>query len=415
MPFFNEDDTDCDQTTFQYSRAGYQPQPNDNNVLLTTTVRKELNALVAQLNSVISAAVEDVNVLNAGQQVHFVDITPTWVNNQHRWCEAGNFHEPDQDRLDTWFFLSGWKDVNIETNALDTVCPRTLFHLDQRGIVSDANITQNNSAEAQAEQAEIEALIKAKSYQLPDANTCNSTLGTDPDPWVLWTCRLSMEAAAEPNGTIALGIKAANTEIAAGDVNGLHVPWYVPTRQIKTFHPRSPGMVGYRDAIIAAINSAQVNTASTSSTTLAPKSTAPPKPTTSASATTGSPLNRVGAAFMGGVFSALAPEVSQLINGPREKCNTNYKFLWDTFDIYGYKWDESKLDAGGGYLSGNGLLTQLRGCSDITKWSFQNMTVGDNQPYEWHASGRTTIWQKNCIEHAMLSAGASADSCSGSG
>ena len=149
--------------------------------------------------------------------------------------------------------------------------------------------------------------------------------------WTEWTCCLSMEA--EPTGTVALGIQAANTEIAAGDVNDLHVPWYLPTRQIKTFHPRSPGMVGFRDAIIAAINSAQVNTAPTSLTTLAPKSTAPPKPTASASATTESPFNVAGA-IMGGVFTAFAPEVSHLINDPREKCNTNYKFLWDTFDIY---------------------------------------------------------------------------------
>src|SRR5205814_327325 len=45
------------------------------------------------------------------------------------------------------------------------------------------------------------------------------------------------------------------------DVHGTHIPGYVATRQIKTFHPRSPGMVAYRDAIIDAINTVQVNTA----------------------------------------------------------------------------------------------------------------------------------------------------------
>jgi hypothetical protein len=127
VPFFNEIDTDCDQTTFQFMNAAYQPKPNPDNVLLTTTVRAELNALVAQLNSVISELVDLLNVLNIGPQVLFVDMTDTWVNNQHRWCESGNFHEPDPTRADTWFFLSGWPDVNIETNALDTVCSRILY------------------------------------------------------------------------------------------------------------------------------------------------------------------------------------------------------------------------------------------------------------------------------------------------
>ena len=43
------------------------------------------------------------------------------------------------------------------------------------------------------------------------------------------------------------------------------------------------------------------------------------------------------------------------------------------------------------------------------------MTVDAGYPYEWHASGQMTIWQKDCIEHAIVSAGASAESCSGTG
>ncbi|TGO23928.1 hypothetical protein BPAE_0117g00230 [Botrytis paeoniae] len=41
--------------------------------------------------------------------------------------------------------------------------------------------------------------------------------------------------------------------------------------------------------------------------------------------------------------------------------------------------------------------------------------VDTSNPYDWHASGQTTIWQKGCIEHAIVSAGASAGSCSGTG
>ncbi|KAF5876279.1 putative btb poz domain-containing protein [Botrytis fragariae] len=79
----------------------------------------------------------------------------------------------------------------------------------------------------------------------------------------------------------------------------------------------------------------------------------------------------------------------------------------------GYKWDTSKLDDDHDYLHGNGLLNQLGGCGTISKWKFENMTVDASNPYEWHASGQTTIWQKGCIEHAIVSAGAPAGSCSG--
>ena len=99
---------------------------------------------------------------------------------------------------------------------------------------------------------------------------------------------------------------------------------------------------------------------------------------------------------------------------PLASCHTQWKAVLDSFDIYGYDWDESKLDAGGGYFDGTGLLTQLRGCSAVTRWKFENLTISDTQPYQWHASGQTTVFQKSCIEHAMLSAGAPSDSCSGS-
>jgi hypothetical protein len=72
---------------------------------------------------------------------------------------------------------------------------------------------------------------------------------------------VAQDVADEPDGDLAKDLRAANEEIAKGDVNGQHIPWYLPTRQIKTFHPRSPGMVAYRDGIIETINRVQVNTA----------------------------------------------------------------------------------------------------------------------------------------------------------
>lgn len=111
--FFNEDDSDCDKTTFYYWAPGYYPKHGKTDVpFLTTELRKELDGLVTQLNTVISNAIDDANTQQGRTQVHFVDVNPKFEDN-HRWCEEGDFHEPNEDREDTWFFLSGWKDFDI--------------------------------------------------------------------------------------------------------------------------------------------------------------------------------------------------------------------------------------------------------------------------------------------------------------
>lgn len=116
VDFFNTDTTDCDKTTFHYVWARYDPPsdwPLNRIVLLSTNLRKELNDLVQRLNKAISNAVDAANHQHGSERVHFVDLQPKW-NDQHHWCENGNFHEPDASRQDTWFFLSAWDDVPIE-------------------------------------------------------------------------------------------------------------------------------------------------------------------------------------------------------------------------------------------------------------------------------------------------------------
>ncbi|SMR52547.1 unnamed protein product [Zymoseptoria tritici ST99CH_3D1] len=63
--------------------------------------------------------------------------------------------------------------------------------------------------------------------------------------------------AAEPQGDLASKLREANNEIAAKNFTGQSIGWFSPTRQIKTFHPRTPGMIACRDSIIAAINLTQ--------------------------------------------------------------------------------------------------------------------------------------------------------------
>lgn len=109
--FFNYDELDCDKTTFHYWFAQYNPPWDPRIVLLKTTLRKELNDLVDQLNGVIKAAVDDANHEHGRDQVHYVDINARYGT--HRWCEKGDFHEPDPGRKETWWFLSAWPDVAI--------------------------------------------------------------------------------------------------------------------------------------------------------------------------------------------------------------------------------------------------------------------------------------------------------------
>lgn len=227
-------------------------------------LRQDLNGLVVQLNQLINAAVEQVNSATKHSQVHFVDVGPFY--DTHRWCEKMDdpeSHEPAENRADTWFFLSGWKDI------------------DPSGAASALQEDPNHG-----EDQEVIALAKQGSVQLPPFDKCEGNLGTDPDPYARFMCRVSQVVHMAPNGTVAAGLKEANNQIASNNLTAQHIKWYIPTRQIKTFHPRTPGMIAYRDSIINAIRGIQVNSISFSappgpkSTTVSPtpKPLPPPPP-----------------------------------------------------------------------------------------------------------------------------------------
>ncbi|PVH73247.1 hypothetical protein DL98DRAFT_563279 [Cadophora sp. DSE1049] len=228
--FFNDTTTDCADTTFHYWWAGYKPSSDwllNRIVYLSTGLRSELNTLVSRLNTVIAGAISDANNERGTSQVHFVDVAPRFSAG-HRWCEKPNseFHEPDASRADTWLFLSAWKDTSIDAAADET---------------------------AAVEAAEVASLISSGGIPLPDAGSCYGNLGTDPDPYAYAMCQVSMSISEDPTGPEAVRYNAAQAAIARGDVNAQEIPGYVPTRQIKTFHPRSPGMVAYRDAVLSVI------------------------------------------------------------------------------------------------------------------------------------------------------------------
>jgi hypothetical protein len=174
------------------------------------------------LNKLIGKAVDEANSEHGGaQQIHFVDVNPRFT--AHRWCEQGDWHEPAPEHDDTWFFLSAWPDVSIEGSEL-------------------------NSAAIEA--AEISALVSSGSIPLPDANNCEGSLDENADPYERSMCYMSVSIRDAPNGPAGKAFEKANNDIKDGNVSSQEIGFFTPTRQIKAFHPRSPGMVAYRDAVI---------------------------------------------------------------------------------------------------------------------------------------------------------------------
>ncbi|KAL0939950.1 Mutanase Pc12g07500-like protein 1 [Colletotrichum truncatum] len=224
--FFDTAGTTCDKSTFHYLWAGYNPSsdwPLDRIVYLTQDLRIELNNLVRDLNDVIIEAVNDANNAREYTQVHYVDVSYAFESGNHLWCE-GSVKEPDSSRDDTWFFLSGWPDVDADA-----------------------------AAASNAEAAERQALFSQGSIPLPDPATCDNALGSNPDPYASYMCRLSHVVTDFPGGPEAALYNKANGDVKAGNFNSQEVGYFAPTRQIKTFHPRTPGMYKYRDLILEKI------------------------------------------------------------------------------------------------------------------------------------------------------------------
>lgn len=224
--FFNNETTTCDWSTFFYLADGYKsPFSDPRYVFLTQAFRTEMNGLVTDLNSVIEAAVDAANAEWGGAQVTYVAMVEPWrAGNDHRWCANNKVYEPDSTRDDTWFFLSAWPDVN-----------------------STASVAQDNT--------DLSTLIAAGGINLPDRATCNMTLGTGPDPEAWWLCKMAQEILDDPDGELAQMVTEVNNDIRNGDYTAANVTYWYPTRQIKTFHPRTPGMYAYRDAVVNAMQS----------------------------------------------------------------------------------------------------------------------------------------------------------------
>ncbi|OAA59020.1 Esterase, SGNH hydrolase-type, subgroup [Niveomyces insectorum RCEF 264] len=214
--------------SFQWWSSGwYDPNDagelDDGRVFLTTNLRDELDSLVRQLNEVIQDAINSANSELENGYVSFVDMSSLFTNGNHLWCENPNaeFHEPAPQRSDTWFFLGAWKDVPIDGSA-DTT--------------------------AVEEAAEITVIIDAGSIPLPDPSSCK--LDTNNDPYFTAMCDMAIDIVTYPTGPAATTYAAAETDIRNRNFSSESISWFVPTRRIKTFHPRSPGVVAYQKSIL---------------------------------------------------------------------------------------------------------------------------------------------------------------------
>ncbi|KAF6787077.1 esterase family protein [Colletotrichum musicola] len=61
-------------------------------------------------------------------------------------------------------------------------------------------------------------------------------------------CCMAEAVVGDPKGPAAKSLDAANKALGVGNMSAQDVIWWIPTRQIKIFHPRTRCMMAYRDA-----------------------------------------------------------------------------------------------------------------------------------------------------------------------
>ena len=158
VTFFNETTSLCESSSFRIYNPHYDStHKEEGQPFLTMALRTKLNDLVKALNAMLSRITDSVNAeYPDAQRVAFVDPNPAYAG--HRWCEDGVL-EPNNDRLDTWLFLSSSPDNNLPDNP-------------------------NGGLESYSH--ELSQQLAGPNFSLPDPTTCrealtnsNSVVGSD--------------------------------------------------------------------------------------------------------------------------------------------------------------------------------------------------------------------------------------------
>lgn len=148
VTFFNETTPLCESSSFRIYSPHYDATHKEKGQpWLTKAVRTQLNDVVVALNTMLSHIADSVNACYANsQRVIFVDPNPAYFG--HRCCEDG-VYEPDNNRLDTWLFLSSTPDNNLPDHPL---------------------------AASESYNYEQSEQVAGPSLSLPDPTTCRETL-----------------------------------------------------------------------------------------------------------------------------------------------------------------------------------------------------------------------------------------------
>ncbi|KAF1985972.1 SGNH hydrolase [Aulographum hederae CBS 113979] len=211
--FFNDGTDICDKTDFYFWEPGHHGfnRPADW-AYLYKAHRTRISQVVIDLDALLFRIINSVNAAYATQK-------------------------PAPGRMDTWLFLSAWPDNDLPGTA---------------------------SAQESLDAEEGHRTADTAALRMPDPNTCADSDSTDWYEQML--CETAQAAALQPEPGYegpnnASLINAELAMLARGEFEAVDVPFYIPTRDAKTFHPRSLGQLAYRDAVLRVWRDSQHNAA----------------------------------------------------------------------------------------------------------------------------------------------------------
>lgn len=312
-----------------------------------------MNTLVQNMNKALSAA-----VARAGDGVTFIDYDKYFVESKGRFCE-NTYPEMNGNRYGLLFHEWSTDDTKSPTDGQVTQQAPT-------SLTVTPSLVMNGTFEGQIN--DLYRRARAANSSMKTAVAFNTAGGSPPDVKTL---------------------NPTDDQLVSGYSSNL-----VPDAYGRVFHPRANGHSLIANLVlyhIMADNAAKLKVSwppedVTKDTCPAQNSAAPPS------------------------SSSPSPAPSASPPPAKDTCGDWYKFLFDHFEIYGQNFDASKFGN-----DGDGLKKQVKGCGDLTEWSFKQLT-NDPQGYQWYASGNLPIGTKACVGRAVVSAGgASPDGCTGAG
>ncbi len=310
-----------------------------------------MNTIVQNMNNVLSAAVS-----RAGSDVTFIEYDTYYTQSLGRFCED-NYPETNPNRYGLLFYEWDTDDNAPETDGATA-------QVSGPPLAITPGLVMNGTFEAS-----INNYIRQTIAQ-------NSTWGQN------WTTVQGTPPTID-------SLNATKQQIVKGSSSNL-----VPDGYGRVFHPRPNGHQLIANLIFYEIEANYAKKLNqnwpaeeiTSGTCPAPQAVSTGTSTT--------------------------PTMTMPTPPPAAKdlCGDWYKVLFDHFEIYGEHFNITKFGT-----DGSGLKKQIKGCGDLTEWSYKTLT-DDPSGYQWKATGNLPIGTKACVGRAIISAGGTSKSgCTGAG